>query len=457
MNLYNKRLLAIAAILMLSSVFSALAQVVRDNNVSRADFEREAEKTKEEFTKYAEAAKDTYKEYEKQALAEFSNYVKSIEAVWGNDVRTDTRTEWVEYNSDRTGRSIVDFDSGDITVQVKMNRTEAEDSAAVTTRLTEAVRQLLESKGSSCPYTSAVDVSVPIAQKPILDGIVDLSKYQIPDSKTAHDSRSVQSGKPQPPKPVVKGEKLDISTESKSSTPVPLPKKGQTMAAEKIADAKEQEQETELVAEAIAEQSVKEISVDDQNKNEVTVSIHMSLVEDNLSKNAVLYKDNVEEFSERFRIDPALIFAVMEQESSFNPKATSWVPAYGLMQIVPESGGFDAYLYTYKKEWVPTMSYLFVPRNNIELGTAYLRVLSNQFSDVTEPECRMLCVIAGYNTGAGNVSRAFTGKTNLTKAIPLINKYNYSELYEYLTQNLNTKEARNYVSGVTARREKYLK
>lgn len=454
MNLYLKKLSALTIIIVLP-VFSALAQVVRDDNVSREDFEREAEKTKDEFTKYVEAAKDAYKEYEKQALAEFSNYVKSIEAVWGNDVRTDTRTEWVEYSSDRTGRSIVDFDSGDITVQVRMNRTEAEDSAAVTTRLTEAVRQLLESKGSSCPYASVADVSVPVAQKPILDGIVDLSKYQIPDGKTAPDSNSVQNGKPQPPKPVVKGKNLDISTKPKSSTPVP--RKGQTMAAGKIADAKEQEQETELVAEAVAEQSVKEISADAENKNEVTVSIHMSLVEDNLSKNAVLYKDNVAEFSERFRIDPALIFAVMEQESSFNPKATSWVPAYGLMQIVPESGGFDAYLYTYKKEWVPTMSYLFVPRNNIELGTAYLRVLSNQFSDVTDPECRMLCVIAGYNTGAGNVSRAFTGKTNLTKAIPLINRYDYGELYEYLTEHLSTEEARNYVSGVTARREKYLK
>ena len=187
------------------------------------------------------------------------------------------------------------------------------------------------------------------------------------------------------------------------------------------------------------------------------VQIQMSLVSDNLSKNATLYKEFVEEFSRVFQIEQPLIFAVMEQESRFNPEATSWVPAYGLMQLVPTSGGLDAYNYVYRKSWVPTRSYLFVPRNNIELGTAYLRVLMNQFASVSDPNCRRLCVIAGYNTGAGNVSRAFTGATNLNKAIPLINKCNYEQLYDHLTNRLSTSEARNYVSGVSKRREKYLK
>lgn len=65
-------------------------------------------------------------------------------------------------------------------------------------------------------------------------------------------------------------------------------------------------------------------------------------------------------------------------------------------------------------------------------------------------------MIAGYNTGAGNVSRAFTGNTNLNKALPLINGYGYNQLYNHLTTKLGTEEARNYVSGVTQRREKYL-
>ncbi|MFR7877447.1 MAG: transglycosylase SLT domain-containing protein [Butyricimonas paravirosa] len=148
------------------------------------------------------------------------------------------------------------------------------------------------------------------------------------------------------------------------------------------------------------------------------------------------------EFSQIFQIEQPLIFAVMEQESRFNPEATSWVPlrtdAFG-----SHLRRLDAYNYVCKNCGVPTRSYLFIPRNNIELGTAYLRVLMNQFSSVTDPHCRRLCVIAGYNTGAGNVSRAFTGATNLNKAIPLINKYNYEQLYHHLTNRLSTSEARN--------------
>jgi hypothetical protein len=84
-------------------------------------------------------------------------------------------------------------------------------------------------------------------------------------------------------------------------------------------------------------------------------------------------------------------------------------------------------------------------------------ILMNQFSKVQNPDCRRLCVIASYNTGAGNVSRAFTGNTKLGNAFPHINKYNYNALFNHLTTKLNTSEARNYVKRVSERREKYLK
>ena len=98
-----------------------------------------------------------------------------------------------------------------------------------------------------------------------------------------------------------------------------------------------------------------------------------------------------------------------------------------------------------------------MPYQVLYSGEEYLRILMNQFSKVVNSECRRLCVIASYNTGAGNVSRAFTGNTNIKKAIPIINEYSYQQLYEYLTSKLSTDEARKYVSGVSRRREKYMK
>jgi soluble lytic murein transglycosylase-like protein len=222
---------------------------------------------------------------------------------------------------------------------------------------------------------------------------------------------------------------------------------------------KEDKKSSGEIAKAVAKQSEKSITTikGEDNKERKVVKVNMALVSDNLSKSASLYKDYVAKYSTSFSIEEPLIFAVIEQESSFNPEAKSWVPAYGLMQLVPKSGGFDAYRYVYKREWVPTMSYLYVPHQNIELGTAYLRILENMFKNVKDADCRRLCVIAGYNTGAGNVCRAFTGKTNIKGAVEYINKYSYEELYDYLTKKLSTDEARKYVSGVSSKREKYIK
>lgn len=219
------------------------------------------------------------------------------------------------------------------------------------------------------------------------------------------------------------------------------------------------EESKEAIAYQVAQQSKKSttnITGKDGSKRKV-ICINMPLVRDNISKSAALYKDIVKKYSERFQIEQPLIYAVIEQESSFNPQATSHIPAYGLMQLVPTSGGIDAYRFVYGVEKVPTKSYLFDPDQNIELGTAYLRILYNWFDSVKDVHCRRLCVIAGYNTGAGNVSRAFIGTTQLSNAYNEINKFDYKRLYQHLTKHLSTDEARNYVKGVTKKREKYIK
>lgn len=251
-----------------------------------------------------------------------------------------------------------------------------------------------------------------------------------------------------------KEKKIEQKTEEKAKENVKKENKQSTSAKHKT-----EKKTVKEIANTIAKESNKSTTtikgVD--NKERKVVTVKLAMVTDNLSKNAALYKDYVKQYSQKFNIEEPLIYAIIEQESHFNPKAKSWVPAYGLMQLVPKSGGFDAYRYVYKREWVPTMSYLYVAHQNIELGTAYLRVLMNLFKNVTNAECRRLCVIASYNTGAGNVSRVFTGKTNLKKAIPEINKYSYEQLYTHLTNRLSTSEARNYVSGVSKKREKYIK
>ena len=63
----------------------------------------------------------------------------------------------------------------------------------------------------------------------------------------------------------------------------------------------------------------------------------------------------------------------------------SSAPAYGLMQLVPTSGDGIRARKAMGKIKAPTRDYLFDPDNNIELGTAYLNVLTySQLDDVTD-------------------------------------------------------------------------
>lgn len=441
--------------------FSTSAQVVNSLDSMRQQFEQDVARMRADF-----------EAYEAQARADYERYVQSIKSVWGGDTIVDnTKKVWVEYGKDYRSRSIVNFEKGGVEVEVTVDESEKQDTSLIDTRLVEAVRRMLDSRGSTCPYPSSVDVSVPLTEKPILDGLIDFSSFDITASLMTAEMLP-KSNRPAPPKPTVKGKVLDVIQRSEvqevKKEEVRKETSGKTLA-ERRKESRERAVQKKNLLDRMTDKAVIARKIVAQSKKKVTAvkgadgksrqvfQIQLNLVSDNLSRNAALYKDLVAEFSNRFQIEQPLIYAIMEQESAFNPQAKSWVPAYGLMQLVPKSGGADAYRYVYHKDWIPTQSYLFNPRNNIELGTAYLRVLMNQFASVSDVHCRRLCVIAGYNTGAGNVSRAFIGTTNLGRAFSLIESFDYNGLYNHLIANLPHSETRNYVVKVTQRREKYLK
>jgi membrane-bound lytic murein transglycosylase C len=188
----------------------------------------------------------------------------------------------------------------------------------------------------------------------------------------------------------------------------------------------------------------------------VKVQVKFLLVPDHIRIRAERYLNNVRNQAERFSISVPLAFAVIHTESYFNPKATSPVPAYGLMQLVPKSGGWDAYKYVYGhgKELPP--DYLYDSNNNIELGCAYLGLIKNRyFRRVQDADNALYCAIASYNTGAGNLSRALCGRKKLSCAIDKVNSMEPDELYVYLRRNLHHQETRDYLKRVTERMNLY--
>ena len=191
-------------------------------------------------------------------------------------------------------------------------------------------------------------------------------------------------------------------------------------------------------------------------KTKYKYTIQIKLVPDHLRVRLDVYKDEILKQSERFKIDPALVCAIIHTESYFNPKAKSHIPAYGLMQLVPKSGGRDAYLHVYKKDKLLRSNYLFKPSNNIELGCGYISLLKYTYlKKIKGDDKNDICTICAYNTGAGNVARAINGTTNINKASTVINSNDTAWLNRKLMSDLPYSETKNYLKKVTERREIY--
>lgn len=177
---------------------------------------------------------------------------------------------------------------------------------------------------------------------------------------------------------------------------------------------------------------------------------------DSIIKRSKMYYTTVKKEARRQNIPVPLVFAVIHSESSFNPLAKSHVPAFGLMQIVPQTAGRDAYKYLYKENRLVSASYLYNSKNNIKMGTAYLHILYYKYlKHIKNEDSRLYCTIAAYNTGAGNVAWAFTKNNNVQSAAKIINTMKAQEVYKYLLQNLKYDEPKYYLQKVSSRMPMY--
>lgn len=130
-------------------------------------------------------------------------------------------------------------------------------------------------------------------------------------------------------------------------------------------------------------------------------------------------------------LDPALVAALILQESTFDPGALSRAGARGLMQVMPATGRSIA-----RAKGVGfRRAALLEPKTSLDFGTHYLRQMSERFSGAVEK------VLAAYNAGphrvdAWTAARGETSPEEFTESIPFI-------------------ETRGYVMIVLANREQY--
>jgi soluble lytic murein transglycosylase len=108
------------------------------------------------------------------------------------------------------------------------------------------------------------------------------------------------------------------------------------------------------------------------------------------------------------RLDPALVAALIRQESRWNPRATSAAGARGLMQVMPAVGSAVARSLGIVA-WDPVL--LYQPEVNLAIGTRHLRAFLSEYGvgpsgAAAAPGWSGLArALAAYNAGQSRVAR----------------------------------------------------
>lgn len=388
------------SLLFLSLFASVHAQSFEEFQAQQRELQ---ESDKQAFGQFKKSELDAFESYKKAQLKALEEYKKSLASYW-SEPKLSTKKEWLSYTPDKKTRTDVDFEKNKITLE-----TIASSPQEAKNQLSLALAKVVTVDNKTVQNTD------PLQQM--------LSKIQKPQGTITKELKN---------EPILSNVIFDKAPDKKS------------------VDA--------YVAQNLKENSIK--SEDSKISGKQVYKLEVALPSDTMQKKSQQYYETVKTFAQKEQLSPSLLFAIIQTESSFNPRATSYIPAFGLMQIVPSSAGMDAYEYLHHEKKLVCGEYLYDSTNNIEMGSAYFHLLYYKyFASIKEPLSRLYCAIAAYNTGAGNVAWAFNKDKNLTEkakylitnAADDINAISSQQVYNKLLSDLKYEEPKQYLKNVSRR------
>ncbi|GAA3947525.1 transglycosylase SLT domain-containing protein [Allohahella marinimesophila] len=426
----------------------------KPQNTEADDFEAYKKSHQGEFDDYKTKLMEEYAAYTRIAAEETERYSKELQQVWDTPELSGPKV-WVDYSGDLKERNSVDFEKKTIAMSTVVD---ADDKGVSDERLGERLKALLTKNQAQAFSDDKIAQAIEkrskaeltmlqtaeVEPEPILLPFVSDETEPSDEEVNAivNDLVSKQSRKESTNQQGQKVVTIEVPLGSEAEEPDPIPE------ATPAPKAEPQSKPTPKASEPV--QSTPQPKAVPAPRQMADARLNR------LPKAARLLEGDVTTFANSAKMDTALVYAIIETESAFNPMAKSPVPAYGLMQIVPGSAGIDATEQLFGKGRVLAPSYLYTQDKNIEIGSTYLNILYYRYlKGVNDPLSRLYCSIAAYNTGAGNVAKAFIGTTRLGTALPKINAMTPEEVYDHLIENLPYEETRHYLQRVVSRMDKY--
>jgi len=393
-----RRVLAVLGITCCAGIACSLFPLGTQAQINRDEFNSFLRAQDSLFTQFTDSVTNEYDSFARQQLVEFEQFKKEIDRLW-DDALYPSAKDYVEYRNDFHARFHVDFEKGDVKASVlvdDLSRAGAFEKAKA--EILEQIQEAVQSAGQRDPYRLASDTSSVAGPRILHDQVVDKSGRGVNAARAAQYARDVVSSS-------------GISVDT-----------------------------------VVSKDGFKRIKL----------TAVFNLVPDHVKRRAKQYLPYASQYSKQYHLDLRLVLAIMHTESYFNPRATSRIPAFGLMQLVPGTAGREAYNKVYGQDRLLTPDYLYDPQNNIELGCAYLNLLRFTYlKDLEGDQEAYPCVIASYNGGIGTVCRALTGTKNLDNIGRAAKGKSSDELIRHLGRKLPYEETRNYLTNVLQRMALY--
>jgi len=194
------------------------------------------EDLEQEFFSGVEAMENEYIDFEQAAFEEFR---REVQDMW-QDFVVSTKKDWVEYSEEKAGRSRVDFESGEVQVEVLVPKEQAErNPKAVTERLSQEIERLVEDRGKT-------------------------RDYPLPTPPPVEEPPPVAPPEKIPPKPLLPEPVLEGQLQTHAGRPVT------------------KENKEEFAREIVETKTVKEVVVDTPKGAMVKAGVTFSLVPDHL-------------------------------------------------------------------------------------------------------------------------------------------------------------------------------